>query len=156
MKKIFLITAALTLIMAGCAGCAQNTAPTEPETQPETQPQLHTVAPMNDTDSEPEWGYVDCDIAVVNSENETVLSKNDFEAVAVSASGENAALLFRVTSQGADVMAATGEETLAVTLDGEKIGSLNPQNITDSEFTLAGDYTYEEICDLATRIRGLE
>ena len=151
MKRISVILLMIALISVLTACGQEQEATVAPTAAP--QPQLHTVAPTTAA-AEPEWAPVDCDLELVSG-GQAYADRDDFECFALSGSDDSAVILMKLSDAAAHELSSLTElNEFSVTVDGEEIGGAD---LSDDckQVTLKGDYTYEELCELATRIRGL-
>ena len=152
MKLIAVILSAALILFSLAACGAEPEAPTQaPATEP--APQLHTVTPTV-SDPEPEWAPVDCELELRQGD-QALLSGDDLEYFAIIGSGDNAEIVIKLSETAVGILSSqeiSGELTL--TVDSEEIGGAELSKDM-SEVTLTGDYDYEGLCELATRIRGL-
>ena len=134
------------------AACGESSAePTEEPTAP--APELHTVAPASDDD--PEWAHVDASMALEDDAN--IYAKGgDFMSFALIGSDDGAEIRFKLDDVTAGMLRGQDPENqYYITLNDEKIGGAKLNENCD-ELTLVGEFSYEELCSLADRIRGFE
>ena len=151
MKRISVILLMIALISVLTACGQEQEATVQPTAAP--QPQLHTVAPTT-ADAEPEWAPVDCKLELISGD-QVFADTDDFECFALSGSDDSAVILLKLNDTAAQELVSLDElNDYVLTIDGEKIGGAD---LSDDckQITLTGDYTYDELCELATRIRGL-
>ena len=151
MKRIIAVLLA-SLFLLALTACKSEPEPTAAPTQPEPQP--HTVSPAS-TVEEPEWAPVDSDVALL-SDGEPFAASDAFTYFAIVGRGEDAVIRLKVNSLTASMLkSAEGEPVYSVTLNGKKIGDAKVSEDFE-ELTLINDYSYEELCELATDIRGVK
>ena len=149
MKRYIAILTVCILVFA-LAACGADVEPTA-EIPTEAETKMHTLAPVDD---EPEWAHVDSELALEDKDS-IFAQGDDFLCFAVVGADDSAVLRFKldeITSKMLKEQDADIEYYL--TLDGKKIGDAE-LNTDFDEVTLVGDYTYYELCALATKIRGL-
>lgn len=149
MKKwiCILLAAAAVMLLASCGGANDAAqAPTEPE------PQLHTVVPTADL-SEPEWAHING--AMTLEDGAGVYARgSDFLCFALVVNGDRAEIRFKLDDITAGMLREQAPgNPYYVTLDDKKLGDVELNENCD-ELTLVGSYTYEELCNIADRIRG--
>ena len=151
MKRIIVLIAILAVISLAACG-AEPLPPTEAPTEP--VPQLHTLAPTEAV-AEPEWVPVDSDLTLERG-GEVYAQGEDFERFALVEDDGVFCLKFGLGEFACAVLGSQGSvEGFSLALNGEDIGGVS-LSADCAELTLIGDYTYDELCVLATRIRGLE
>ena len=155
MKKllILLLLAATALCIVGCGSKPVEPTTAEPTANAEPSAQRHTIPP---SETQLEWAPVDCDIALCSAEA-ILIGEDDFLTFALAGStDEDCALRFALSESGAGVLSA--QQTaggLHLTVDGKPLNGTLTFSDDCSEITMTGGYTYEEMCRLATAIRGL-
>ena len=148
---IIVLTAALALTAAACGGTVKPVA-TELATQAGTQ--LHTMPP-EEKPAALEWAPVDCELALENAGG-VLADRAAIPTFALAGStDEDCALHFMVDQMTSGVLQQSGGEGCYLTLDGNRLNGKLSFSEDFSELTLAGGYDYEEMCQLATTIRGL-
>ena len=153
MKRLLtiLLVAALAVITAACGGSTENKA-TQPATEAGTQ--LHTVPP-EEKPVQLEWAPVDCELQLMSGDT-MLADQGAIPTFALSGStDEDCALYFTLDAMTSGVLQQNGGAGCYLTLDGEKLDGTLTFSEDCSEMTLAGGYSYDEMCRLATRIRGL-
>ena len=146
-----LAAAVLALLLTSCGGdeAPQPTAaPTEPP------PQLHTVAPTQ-AQPEIEWVYVDAAMTLEDADN-VYAQGRDFVSFALIGTGDDAEIRFKLDDVTAEMLREQDpDNAYYVTMNEKKLCSVTLNEKCD-ELTLVLDYSYDKLCDLANRIRGLK
>lgn len=152
MKRWILCLAVIAALLLTACGGAQTPAPTAAPTEPPTQ--LHTVAP-GASGQEPEWASVECMMTLEDDDN-LYAKGSDFVSFALIGGEDAAELRFRLDEVTATMLRDQSKDNAYyVTMDDQRIGDVVLNESCD-ELTLVGDRSYEELCTLANRIRGLE
>ena len=156
MKKLLipLLIAAIALCFAACGKKSEPTATEQPTAQPSTQ--RHTVPPTEQT-PKLEWAPVDCDIALHSSDGIAVEAA-DFLTFALDGSTDkDCKLRFSLSETAAGVLAAqqTDPFNLYLTVNGDPLKGKLSFSDDYTELVMQGNYSYDEMCRLATTIRGL-
>lgn len=139
------------LLLTACSGDTAP-APTAPSTEPPTQ--LHTVAPAQDQ-PDAEWAHIDGEMTLEDADN-IYAQGSDFLSFALVVSDGTAEIRFKLDDVTASMLRTQSKENrYYLTLNNEKIGSAVLNENCD-EATLVGEYSYEGLCTLSNRIRGLE
>ncbi len=153
MKKRFLLL--ITLILMICVVC---TACAEPEVEIKNEETTaHTLPPTEIITVEPEWAEVDCDIALVDSDENIVVSAEDFETFAVIGTDDSTSYIaIKVSDEATSIVKAMSSADLSLKIEGEYVekDSIPTTNFT-GEIKIGHDMSYQELCELATTIRGL-
>ncbi len=156
MKKLV----SITIIVALCVlMCACSTTTVAPPLEEETT--THTLPPTQSETAEPEWAEVDSDI-ILSSGEEIVVGTQDFETFALMGSNdEDSYIILKVNDSGhKNILEYTSitSNTLYLYLNGEEIEELTIDPYTDDvpmTIEFGHDKSYEELCELASIIRGL-
>ena len=154
MKRLIAILAAAVLLTLLLTACGGDDAPQPTEAPTEPPPQLHTVAP---TQSQPdvEWVYVDAAMTLEDADN-VYANGSDFVSFALIGTGGDAEIRFRLDDVTAGMLREQDpDNAYYVTMNGQKLCSVTLNKDCD-ELTLVLDYSYDKLCDLADRIRGLK
>ena len=150
MKRIIVLFSVLAVVMLAACG-AQPEPVTEAPTEPE--PQLHTVAPTEAV-AEPEWAPVDSELSL-ERDGQIYAQGEDFVSFALVGDGDSVKLMFELSELAAGVLSSQDDPSgFTLSLNGEAIGSAVLSSDC-TELTLDGEHSYEELCELATVIRGL-
>ncbi|MBQ8056761.1 MAG: hypothetical protein IJ275_00320 [Ruminococcus sp.] len=155
MKKITAIILALTLVLSTClviTGCSE-------EEAPQVDNSTHTLPPTEAVVIEPEWAEVDCDIALIDaSTNTTIIYGDDFDTFAVYGStDEDSYIAIKVTQEATDTVNSTQDlSNVQLVINGDTAGDIviKPGSFT-GEIAFGHDFPYENLCILASSIRGL-
>ena len=155
MKKRFLILTTILLVCVTAVwavGCTPEPGePTEAPTEA-PEPQLHTVAPTEQ--QEVEWAPVDSDLRLEDQEA-VYAQKDDFLMFGVFGStDEDGELRFILNDETAQMMSEQEVQEYYLVLNEALIGTVTVSE-DGTTVTLKGGYTYYELCQLATQIRGL-
>ena len=151
MKRWILLLAAAMLTVLLLAACGEKAPePTAAPTEPPAQ--LHTVAPST-AQPEPEWAHVDAAMTLEDAEN-LYAKGSDFVSFALIGNADSAEIRFRLDDVTAAMLRDQSPDiAYYLTMNGKKIGDAKLNKNCD-EVTLAGDYSYEKLCELADTIRG--
>lgn len=145
---LVILAAALWLTACGAEEPAATAVPTEPPSQ------LHTVAPRP---AQPavEWASVEAQMTLEDSE--LLYAKgSDFVSFALIVTDSGAEIRFRLDDVTAQMLRGMDPGIqYYVTVNEKRIGDVK-LNETCDELTLLGDFTYNQLCLLSNRIRGLE
>ena len=134
--------------------CGQESEPavTEPPTEPPTQ--LHTVAPTQ-SQSAAEWASIDAAMTLEDADN-LYAKGSDFLCFALITDGEKAEIRFKLADNIAAMMRGQDPNNqYYITMNEKRVGDVVLSENCD-ELILSGDYSYNQLCILANRIRGLE
>lgn len=148
MKKLISITILIMLCVL-CTACQSNEIVESTTT--------HTLPPTEESVAiEPEWAPVDCDIALIDSNENTVVAAQDFETFAVIGTDDNAYITIKVSDTAAQTLTSISSQELSLTINGEYISKVSIDASTFAgEIELGHDLDYNSLCELATTIRGL-
>lgn len=150
MKRILSIIA-VTLVCVCFASC------TNKETPSTTDATIaHTLPPTENVSTEYEWAEIDCELAINDKDGNSVLYAEDFATFAVAGStDEDSYIIIKVTDEATDMINTIGTSDLSLTINNEVCYDVCfPEEFT-GEFEIGKAMTYEQVCELATTIRGL-
>lgn len=153
MKKLAIILVVIIMCFAFTA-CKDES---EPTTTAETSV-VHTLPPTEVVTDEYEWAEVDCDITIFDENGNAIVYPESFETFAVVGStDEDSYIKLKVTDEAKDVLSAIdSKENLALMINGDTYGDVTycgePFN---GEIEIGHSFAYEQICNIATVIRGL-
>lgn len=155
MKKTTAFILVLTLILSACmliTGCSE-------EEIPQVDTTTHTIPPTEAGTIEPEWAEVNCDIALIDaSTNTTIIYGEDFDTFAVyGTTDEDSYIEIKVTQEATDVINSVQDlSEVQLVINGDTVGdiTLKPGSFT-GEIAFGHDFPYENLCILASSIRGL-
>ena len=156
MKKTTAFILVLTLILSACmliTGCSKDEQP------PQVDNTTHTLPPTQAVTVEPEWAEVNCNIALIDaSTNTTIISGEDFDIFAVyGTTDEDSYISIKVTQEATDIInSAQDLSEVQLVINGDTVGdiTLKPGSFT-GEIAFGHDFPYENLCILASSIRGL-
>lgn len=154
MKKVWILLM-IAVFAIGMVGCSDQKSDNKDETTGEAATQLHTVPPA-DTTSEPEWAPVDCNITL-QSDTQLYADSADFMTFAlVGSTDEDCELRFAFDETAAAKLAQAGiGADCYITVDSRQLNGSLTFNSDYTEASLKGGYTYAEMCELASAIRGV-
>ncbi len=148
---IILMIAATALLAVGCYKESSKT--DTPATEGETK--LHTIQP-DDADAQPEWAPVDCDIELRNTRYVYAQSTDFLTFALVGKTDEDCELQFTIDEVTSGMLSQQDASTeYFLSLDGQKLRGTVSFSDDFGKIYLKGGYTYDEMCALATKIRGL-
>lgn len=152
MKKLISITI-LIMLCVSLTACMGNTTPTE-------EISTHTLPPTQAyVTVEPEWAPVDSDIALMDSEGNTLVTAADFETFAlVGTNDDDSHIKIMLNDSGyKSLLEYTGvtSNTFYLYLNGEEIEEITYADNVPNPIEFGHDKSYEELCQLAGAIRGL-
>lgn len=155
MKKTTAFIIVLALILSACmliTGCSKDETPQVDNT-------THTLPPTEAVTSEPEWAEINCDIALIDaSTNTTIIFGEDFDIFAVyGTTDEDSYISIKVTQEATDIINSTQDlSQVQLVINGDTVGdiTLKPGSFT-GEIAFGHDFPYENLCILASSIRGL-
>ncbi len=154
MKRFLLILMiAATALLA--VGCAKGGDQSNKETVAEPTTKLDTI-PTTSPEGQPEWAPVDCDIKLESAQY-VFAEGSDFQTFAlVGNTDDNCELRFTLDVVTSGMLSQQDKATAYyLTLDGKKLNGTITFNDDFSEFSLKGGYSYNDLCALASQIRGL-
>ncbi len=151
MKKILSLLAVVLVCVSFC--CCTNKEDITPTVEPTT---THTIPPTENASTEYEWAEIDCELALNDKGGNAVLYAEDFTTFAVAGStDEDSRIIVKVTDEATDMINTIGAADLSLTINGESCDDVTfPEEFT-GEFEIGNNMTYEQVCELATTIRGL-
>lgn len=149
----------LTLIILTVLLCVMFTACAEKEPDITEETTAHTIPNTLPAVVEPEWAQVDCDIALVDADTNTViLSAEDFTIFAViGTTDEDSYIILQTTEDGkGTVNALTEVPALQLVVNGETKADVTFEagNFT-GEIEFGHAIPYQALCELASTMRGL-
>ncbi len=151
-KRLLLLITLIIMICVVCTACA------EPENEVKSgETTVHTLPPTEVITVEPEWAEVDCDIALVDSEENIVVTAEDFETFAVIGADDSTSYIaIKVSDEATSMINAMSSTDLSLKIEGKFVekDSIPTTNFT-GEIEIGHDMSYQELCELATTIRGL-
>ena len=154
MKKLLTILM-VALIALAAAGCGQqsNDKDTDKPTEAASN-RMHTVPPTEA--QEPEWAPVDCEIELHSSDAVYADSKAFRTFALVGSADDNCELRFTLDDETAAMLSKESRDKEYYLIVNEKTlkGDVS-LNDDCTEVTMKGGYSYNEMCILATEIRGL-
>lgn len=147
---------AITLIIMICislTACMGNTTPSEDVSS-------HTLPPTQASVTvEPEWAEVDSDIALTDSENNTIVVAADFETFAlVGTNDDDSYIKIMLNDSGYKSLieyTSITSNTFYLYLNGEEIEEITYASDVPNPIEFGHSKSYEELCQLAGAIRGL-
>ncbi len=150
MKRILSIIA-VTLVCVCFASCTNKEAPSNTDATI-----AHTLPPTENVSTEYEWAEIDCELAINDKDGNAVLYAEDFTTFAVAGStDEDSYIIIKVTDEATDMINTIGTSDLSLTINDEVCDDVCfPEEFT-GEFEIGKAMTYEQVCELATTIRGL-
>ena len=147
MKKLTIILTAILLCVI-FAGCASNTEPTEPSVS-------HTIPPIEETTSEYEWAEIECELALTDSEGNTLLYSEDFTYFAVVGStDEDSYIVLQLTEDAQAMLSSVDTTAVSLTIYGDTVSDVKVSD-DKSTVTFGNSIPYATLCEYATTIRGL-
>lgn len=150
MKKLALFALILILCLVFTA-CTEDTTPTESTN--------HTLPPTEATVStqEYEWAEIDCVITMTDESGNVVLQLDDFVTFAcVGSTDTDSCIKLKLTDDASSELKSMGNATYTVDIDSttQETVTIDTKTFTD-EIEIGHDLSYEQVCELATTIRGL-
>ena len=142
---LLMLTAVVALITSSCGERATGELPVPTE-------ETSSVISVLPTIGEPEWAPVDSELELRDSDG-ILANRSDFERFAIIGSGDEAYLSFKLTEEAENALSLSAARGWYLTLDGNSIGGVEVDE--ENSVTLKTALTYNELCELATRIRGL-
>ncbi|MBE6824801.1 MAG: hypothetical protein E7513_05590 [Ruminococcaceae bacterium] len=151
-KQLLLLFTLILMICVVCTACSSTKEPTE-------ETSAHTLPPTEATIAEPEWVEVDCDIALVDSDGAVVVPAVDFETFAlVGTNDDDSYIKIKLNDSGYMSLieyTSITSNTFYLYLNGEEIEEITYADDVPNPIELGHDMSYQELCELATTIRGL-
>ena len=147
-----LMIAAVALLMFGCSKSDDKQSS---DTSSASAAEAET-RPFGKT-AEPEWAPVDCEISLYSG-NLVYAQNADFPTFAIVGDSDvNCALLFTVDKTAAAVLSMNQDEGIkyALSVNGDELTGTVSFNDDFTEMTFKGAYSYEDMCSIASVIRGL-
>lgn len=153
MKKLLIFTTIIMMCICMVA-CTGNTTPTEPteETSTHTLPPTETVAEID-----PEWAEVNCNIKLLSGNSNVILSGEDFETFAVvGTNDDDSYIVVKVTEQAIDTIKSSDFDNAVISINDTYNSSVNIDKSTfDGKIEFGSPWSYEQLCTIASNIRGL-
>lgn len=154
MKKIsiFLLITTILSICILCCACGEQ--PTE-ETQ---APTIHTMPPTTSLTIEPEWCEIDCNLSLIDTDSNEVISENDFDTFALCGSDDtNSYITIKLSEQGTQIINSLSAPTeLSLIIENTVLTKVTLDPATfNGEFDFGDDKSFETLCEYANTIRGL-
>lgn len=131
--------------------CEKNTEPTEPTI-------THTLPPTENVSVDYEWVEIDCYMTISDADNNVIVNPEDFTTFAVVGStDEDSYIIVKVSDEATATLNSVADKSqLFLLIGGDSFGDVS---YGDGEFTgeieLGHSLPYEQVCNLATTIRGL-
>lgn len=153
MKK-FIAIICVVLLAVSFTACKNDTQPTEATNETE----VHTLPPTESVPDEYEWAEIDCYMTICDQDNNVIVAPEEFTTFAVVGStDEDSYVIVKVTDEAtATINNVTDKSQLILLIGGDSFGDVS---YGDGEFTgeieLGHSLPYEQVCNLATNIRGL-
>lgn len=150
MKKLLIFTAIIMMCIC-MAACVADTTPTE-ETSTHTLPPTETVANL-----EPEWAEIDCNIKLINADSQVILSAEDFETFAVvGTNDDDSYIVVKVTDQAIDTVKSSDLSNSTISINDEYSSAISIDTETfEGKIEFGYEWSYDELCLIASSIRGL-
>lgn len=151
MKKLLIFTTIIMMCLSLVA-CVGDTTPTEEETSTHTLPPTETVVAV-----EPEWAEVNCDIKLINGDSQVILSSEDFDTFAVVGTNDDDSYIeIKVTNDAVDIVKSSDLENATISINNKYSSSVTIDISTfDGKIEFGSPWSYDELCSLASTIRGL-
>lgn len=152
MKKLLCILA-VVLVCASFCSCT-NKGDTTPTAEPTT---THTLPPTENTTTEYEWAEIDCELALTDKDGNTVAYADDFETFAiVGSTDDDSYIIVKLTDEATDIINTTSDVSeLSLSINGEVYSDVTFPDEFTGEIEIGNNMTFEQVCELATTIRGL-
>ena len=153
MKK--LIAFLCVILMAICMTACNNTSDTT-ETIAETQ--THTLPPTESVSDDYEWAEIDCTMTITDSENNIVVYPEEFTTFAVVGStDEDSYVIVKVSEEATTAINNVADKShLFFLIGGDSFGDVSyGEGEFNGEIILGKSLPYDQVCNLATTIRGL-
>ncbi len=152
MKKLLAIFMIVLMCITLCA-CNNS-----PSTEPTEETSAHTLAPTQAENTQEEWVEIDCDISLKNADGVSIIGAPDFETFTLCGTNdEDSCIKLKLSEIAVEVLCSYTEPTVFYVYIGlDKIASANIDPATfDGVIEIGSDLSYNELCELATTIRGL-
>ena len=153
MKKIIALMC-VGLLAVSITACKNDPQPTEVPNETE----VHTLPPTENISDDYEWAEIDCYMTISDADNNVIVNPEDFTTFAVVGStDEDSYIIVKVTEQATEALNNVADKSqLFLLIGGDSFGDVS---YGEGEFTgeieLGHSLPYDQVCNLATTIRGL-
>lgn len=154
MKRILALLCVAILVFSLTA-CKGNSDVTDTTTQ---ATEMHTLPPTENVSTDYEWAEIDCYMTISDYENNAIANPEDFTTFAmVGSTDEDSYIIVKVSEEATTALNNVADKSqLLLLIGGDSFGDVS---YGEGEFTgeieLGHSMTYEQVCELATTLRGL-
>lgn len=141
----------LAFCITACGNEAETTTPTDATI-------IHTLPPTENVSTDYEWAEIDCYMTISDYDNNAIAGPEDFTTFAmVGSTDEDSYIIVKVSDSATDALNNIADKSqLMLLIGGDSFGDVS---YGEGEFTgeieLGHSMTYEQVCELATTLRGL-